>query len=393
MTLLHNEAMDPAYSSRLLWSTAPNTLTCALEKRRLTGAPLFDLTQSNPTHAGIKYPHVYDSLADPRCLKYEPVPFGVRSAREAIAGYYTAAGRKTVDPDRMLLTASTSEAYSFLFKLLCDPGDEVLVPRPSYPLFDHLAQLECVQVRQYSLRYDGSWFVDIGSLRDQLTPRTRAIICVNPNNPTGSYLKRAEYQEIAGLCAARGLVLISDEVFADYEIEPEPDSLRTLTGESECLSFSLSGLSKVSGLPQMKLGWLIASGPGRQQALERLEWIADTFLSVSAPVQLAMPALLAARHDVQAQIRERTANNLQFLRSAAANSACRLLRIEGGWYVTLQVPRIQSEEAWTLELLERGVLVQPGFYFDFESEAFLVISLLTEPSVFQPGVRNILDAC
>ena len=223
--------MDPAYSSRLQWSVAHNSLSVAVEKRRSAGAPILDLTQSNPTRAGIRYPPIQTALAVARCLEYEPVARGLLSSREAVAGYHQHAGRASVDPDRILLTASTSEAYSFLFKLLCDPGDEVLVPRPSYPLFDHLAQLECVRVVHYSLRYHDGWFVDIGSLRDQITPRTRAVVFVNPNNPTGSYLKRAEYSEIASICSARGLALISDEVFADYEIEAEPDSLPTLTGE------------------------------------------------------------------------------------------------------------------------------------------------------------------
>lgn len=299
----------------------------------------------------------------------------------------------SVDPDRIVLTASTSEAYSYLFKLLCDPGDEVIVPAPSYPLFELLAQLECVRVAQYPLHYHDGWFADIDALGSLITPRTRAIVWVNPNNPTGSYLKRPEYLAIADLCGTHGLALISDEVFADYEIEPESGTVRTLTAESECLSFSLSGLSKVCGLPQMKLGWIVAQGPASRPALDKLEWISDTFLSVSTPVQLAAGPLLEARHTVQTQIRERTLANLFHLREATANSACRVLRTEGGWYATLQVPRVRSEEAWTLELLERGVLVQPGYFFDFEPEAFLVLSLLTETPVFAQGVRHILDAC
>jgi aspartate/methionine/tyrosine aminotransferase len=371
------------------WSVAPNTLSRAITHRRLAGAQILDLTQSNPTSAGIQYPAVHSALGDPRSLHYEPTAAGLLSAREAVAAYYSGA----VDPQRILLTASTSEAYSFLFKLLCNPYDEVLVPRPSYPLFDLLAQLECVRVTQYPLRYHDGWFVDVDVLRGMVSERTRAIVCVNPNNPTGSYLKRSEYREIAGLCAAHGLALISDEVFADYVIEPDAESVQTLVREEQCLSFSLSGLSKVCGLPQMKLGWIVATGPGHQQAVERLEWIADTFLSVGTPVQLAVPVLLAARQSVQTQIRERTAKNLAFLRATVTASSCRVLRVEGGWYATLQVPRVRSEEMWTLELLEHGVLVQPGFFFDFESEAFLVLSLLTERSIFEDGTRHILEAC
>ncbi len=381
--------MRPPYSSRLHWSAAPNSVSRAIEEKRRLGGRILDLTQSNPTNAGLVYPPVHTFLSDPRALEYHASAAGMLSAREAVSAYYA----NQVPPDRILLTASTSEAYSYLFKLLCDPGDQVLVPRPSYPLFDMLAQLEGVQLAHYPLRYHDGWFIDVDGLRAMITPRTRAIIWVNPNNPTGSYLKPHEVREIAALCEANGLALISDEVFADYELSDGFEKVRTVVGESECLSFALSGLSKVSGLPQMKLGWIVASGPEHRVALDRLEWIADSYLSVGTPVQLAAGALLDARLTIQAQIRERAKANLDYLRSLSASTAASVLDVEGGWYATLQVPRIRSEEAWTLELLERGVLVQPGFFFDFESEAFLVLSLLTEPAVFQEGVRNILDAC
>ena len=385
----HNGAMPPKYSGRLQWTTPVNTLALALEQRRAAGEPILDLTQSNPTAAGIDYPPLGSALADQRILQYEPSARGLTSAREAVSEYY--GGR--VHPDRILLTASTSEAYSFLFKLLCDPGDEVLVPRPSYPLFDMLAQLECVHVTQYPLRYHDGWFVDVPALRDAITKRTQAIVWVNPNNPTGSYLKDFEYREIAALCASRGIALISDEVFADYEIDREAHALKTLTDQAECLSFSLSGLSKICGLPQMKLGWIVASGPGHEVALQRLEWIADTFLSVGMPVQCASRALLDVRNVVQPQIMDRTHANLSYLRSGIKGSPFRLYRIEGGWYSIVQAPRVRTEEAWVLGLLERGTLVQPGYFFDFESEVFLVISLLTEPAQFQQGVAHILDEC
>jgi aspartate/methionine/tyrosine aminotransferase len=381
--------VGPAYSDRLQWSIAANALAIAVERRSVAGQPILDLTQSNPTHAGIRYPRFIDALADEGALSYDPSSQGLLSAREDVSDYY----RGSVNPDCILLTASTSEAYSYLFKLLCNPGDEILVPRPSYPLFEMLAHLECVRVAQYPLRYHDGWFIDIHALRDAITTRTRAIVWVNPNNPTGSYLKSFEFQEIAALCNLHGLVLISDEVFADYELDMDAASLRTVTSAPECLCFSLSGLSKVCGLPQMKLGWIVATGPGWEGALSRLEWIADTFLSVSAPVQHAAAALLSIRHEVQEQIQTRTRSNLAYLRSAVAGSPLQVMRIEGGWYAILQVPRIRSEEAWALELLNRGALVQPGFYFDFESEAFLVLSLLTEPSVLQEGMRHILDAC
>ncbi|HYP08145.1 MAG TPA: pyridoxal phosphate-dependent aminotransferase [Bryobacteraceae bacterium] len=381
--------MGPPFSARLAWSTARNTLTTAADQQRAEGGLLWDLTQSNPTSAGIVYPPVHEPLADSRVLLYEPSALGLLSARQAVCEYYQC----SVTPDRVLLTASTSEAYSYLFKLLCNPGDEVLVPRPSYPLFDMLAQLESVKVVQYPLHYDHGWFIDVEAVRHAISEQTRAIIWVNPNNPTGSFLKRAEYEAIARLCSSHGLALIGDEVFADYPIDVATDGLPSLTGLNECLSFSLSGLSKVCGLPQMKLGWIVANGPGSEEALNRLEWIADTFLSVGTPVQCAAPALLAARHPIQEQIRKRTQSNLRYLRVATVGTSCRLLRVEAGWYATLQVPKTRSEEEWTLELLDRGVLVQPGFFFDFESEAYLIVSLLTEEDVFREGVRHILNAC
>jgi alanine-synthesizing transaminase len=382
--------MAPRYSQRLDWSLSRNALTQAVERRRASGDAICDLTQSNPTDASIPYPPFHEWLADPRVLQYEPNARGLLSAREAVAEYYGGA----VHPDRILLTASTSEAYSYLFKLLCDPGDQVLVPRPSYPLFDMLAQLESVHVVQYPVHYHEGWFIDIEALKDAITPRTRAVVWVNPNNPTGSYLKHSEYEAISCLCSIHGLALISDEVFSDYSFEQNPDAVPSLTQTEGCLSFSLSGLSKVCGMPQMKLGWIVASGPGHHEALGRLEWIADTFLSVGAPVQCAAPALLQARDSVQRSIRERTTANLAHVREIRkASSPWRVLRVEGGWYATLQAPNTNSEEEWTLELLNRGVLVQPGFFFDFESEPYLVISLLTESETFQTGVRHILNAC
>lgn len=381
--------MAPKFSKRLEWSSARNALTDAIEKRRAAGGMLFDLTQSNPTAAGIVYPRFTDLLADERALRYEPNPRGLVTARDAVSDYYGG----VASPDRIVLTASTSEAYSYLFKLLCDPGDQVLVPRPSYPLFEMLAGLESVQVVQYPLRYCDGWFLDMDALRDSINDRTRAIVWVNPNNPTGSFLKRAEYSVIAALCSERGLAFIADEVFADYPLEIAEDSVQSFTGLQECLSFSLSGLSKVCGLPQMKLGWIVAGGPAHCEALDRIEWIADTFLSVGSPIQYAARGMLAARAEIQECIRDRTAENLAFLRATFANTSCRVLRAEGGWYATLQVPGTRTEEQWTLDLLESGVVVQPGYFFDFESEAFLIVSLLTQSDIFQKGVRHILNAC
>jgi aspartate/methionine/tyrosine aminotransferase len=381
--------MAPKFSKRLDWSIPRNALADAVEKRRSSGRVLCDLTESNPTVAGIEYPPAHQLLADERVLRYEPTARGLLTAREAVSEYYDG----SVHPDRILLTASTSEAYSFLFKLLCDPGDQVLVPRPSYPLFDMLAQLESVRVVQYPLHYHEGWFIDIQAIDEAITPSTRAIVWVNPNNPTGSFLKRAEYSAIARLCSNHGLALISDEVFADYPLDVEAEAMPSLTSTEECLCFSLSGLSKVCGMPQLKLGWIVASGPGHREALQRLEWIADTFLSVGTPVQYAAPALLESRDLIQCQIRRRTTGNLAHLCDACLASSCRVLRVEGGWYATLQVPNTNGEEDWALDLLERGVLVQPGFFFDFETEGYLVLSLLTPSETFEEGVGHILNAC
>lgn len=373
-------------SSRLRWDLAPNRLTRLLDERRSAGAAILDLTESNPTAAGFAYPsdQILAALADPRALLYQPAAAGLPSARAAVSEYYS--GR--VSPDRILLTASTSEAYAFVFKLLADPGDEVLVPRPSYPLFDFLAALDSVRVVQYPLVYHNSWTVDFEALAQSITSRTRAIVLVNPNNPTGSFLKQAELAELIALCRDRSLAIISDEVFSDYALEPGPQLVRSLRGVDEVLTFCLSGLSKVAALPQLKLGWIVTSG----LAFERLELIADTYLSVSAPVQWAAPTLLALRAQLQNQILARVRANRTFLANQIGpTSPWRLLATEGGWYAILEAPRIQTEEEWVLSLLANdGVLVQPGFFFDFEREAFLVLSLLTPEDVFRDGVRRIL---
>jgi len=377
------------FSSRLHWDVRPNRLTEAIQSRRAAGGGILDLSESNPTRAGLNYPpEILRAFEDPRILTYEPTPAGLPEVRALVASYYDA-----VDPARILLTASTSEAYAYLFKLLCNPGDHVLVPRPSYPLFEFLANLESVSVTQYPLRYHGEWSIDVDALVAAITASTRAIIIVNPNNPTGSYLKAHELAALAPLCAAREIALISDEVFSDYAFGPDPARVHTLARQEQCLAFSMSGLSKIAGLPQMKLGWIVASGPPalRDRALAGLEWIADTYLSVSTPVQCAAPGLLRAGRAIQQQIQQRTLANLAFARAATANTAANILQVEGGWYITVQAPRIRTEEEWTLHLLEHdGVLVQPGFFFDFETEAFLVVSLLTHPETFREGFDSLV---
>ena len=375
------------FSSRLQWDQRPNALTLLLAEKRAAGARILDLTESNPTRAGLVYPaEIVRAFEDPRMLVYEPSPAGSLEAREAVARYYAARGH-TVDAARILLTASTSEAYAYLFKLLANPGEHVLVPRPSYPLFEFLAHMEGIDVRPYPLHYDGAWSVDLHVLARLFDRQSRAIVVVNPNNPAGCYLKAAELEEMVRLCATHDIPLISDEVFSDYAFAPDSSRVHTLAGVTECRTFCMSGLSKIAGLPQMKLGWIIGNDPA---ALEKLEWIADTFLSVSTPVQCAAAGLLRSGESVQRQIRDRTAANLVFAQAALAGSAAGILNVEGGWYITLRMPRTKSEEDWALELLSRhGVLVQPGFFYDFENEAFLVVSLLTPPEIFGEGLQRI----
>jgi alanine-synthesizing transaminase len=364
------------FSSRLNWNATPNRLSELLARKRAE-TRILDLTESNPTHAGLQYPeHLLDFFRDRRMLVYDPASAGMLAAREQVAGLYG------VSTERVVLTTSTSEAYSWLFKLLCDPGDEILAPQPSYPLFEFLAALESVRIVPYPLVYHGAWSPDLTALEAAITPRTRAVVVVNPNNPTGSYLKLRELDELAAICSRHNLPLISDEVFADYALTPDPQRVSTLVNLPAPPTFCLNGLSKLIGLPQMKLGWIVTNN---SSARDRLDLIADTYLSIGAPVQYALPHLLAARAAIQAQIMERLRGNLAFLQSQFATRT-----VEGGWSAILQVPRVRTEEQWALELLERhDVLVQPGYFYDFESEAFLVLSLLTLPATFQEGVKRL----
>ncbi len=380
------------FSSRLHWDLHPNRIAAALASRT---TPFRDLTESNPTRAGFEYPaEVTEALSDPQSVIYEPAPAGLLRAREAVAAEYAQRGI-AVNPGQIFLTSSSSESYAWLFKLLADPGDDVLIPRPSYPLFEFLAELESVRVIPYSLSYYGSWALHVDEVERSATPRTRAVVIVNPNNPTGSFLKRAEYDALAAFCAERGLAIISDEVFADYVFRPDPRRVPTLAGGGAALSFSLGGLSKMAGLPQMKLGWIAVSGPEphRTEAIQRLELIADTYLSVSTPVQHAAERLIRAGDGIRGQIAARVRLNLEFLRECNLG-ACELLDVEGGWYATLRVPRTRTEEDWALELLERdGVLVQPGFFYDFATEAYLVVSLLTPAEAFREGAARVIARC
>ncbi|RPJ70675.1 MAG: pyridoxal phosphate-dependent aminotransferase [Acidobacteria bacterium] len=380
------------FSTRIPTNLEPNQLTQALAELRARRQPILDLTETNPTRAGLEYPpDLLAPLADPRSLAYEPDPFGLRSAREAVAGSGLPPGVQ-VHPAHIVLTASTSEAYSFLFKLLCEPGDEVLVPAPSYPLFDQLTRLDGVGVRSYPLEYHGVWSADTAELERSITARTRAVLVVSPNNPTGSVLGRAELEALCKICGRHGLALVGDEVFADYPLEPRPDRT-TVLAQAEVLAFALGGLSKSVGLPQLKLAWIAAAGPRAllEAALARLELIGDAYLSVGTPVQQAAGPLLAAGARVRRLIQDRLVANLETLRAAAAHTPCSVLRVEGGWSAVVRVPATRSEEQLVLELLEHdGVLAHPGYFFDFPREAYVIVSLLPRPSVFADGIGRLL---
>lgn len=384
------------FSARTRWDLTPNRLSRRLETKRRAGVAVIDLTESNPTRADIPYPaDLLLPLAHVDALRYDPSPRGLPTARAAVSADYARRGL-TVEPERLLLTASTSEAYALVFKLLCDPGDAMLVPRPGYPLFDYLAGLESVQVEPYPLDYDGTWHVPLAGLREAIGPDTRAVVLVNPGNPTGCFLKRDEGEALQALAAERGLALVSDEVFADYAARDDPQRAASFAGNGPALAFSLGGLSKSCGLPQLKLAWIAVSGPEalRAEALARLDVVADTYLSVATPVQVAAPALLARLPELQAPIRERLAVNRRALdERLGPRSVARRLDSEGGWYAVLRVPATAPEEELVVRLLEeRDVLVHPGYFFDFPSEAYLVLSLLPPPAVFLEGVERVLGS-
>jgi len=380
-------------SSRLPRDLSPNAVTRVLEALRRSAVTICDLTESNPTRVGLSYPpDLLQPLAASESLRYDPHPLGYREAREAVSRDFARRGL-AVAPDRIALTASTSEAYGLLFKLLCDAGDSVLVPRPSYPLFGHLMDLESVRAVPYRLEYHGAWRLDVEHLRAVIEQRTRALIVVAPNNPTGSFLHGDDLMAVAELCASRNMPLIGDEVFADYSLDAAPSATPVLAAD-DIVACSLGGLSKSVGLPQLKLGWIGFGGPRDrvQTLMNAFEVVADTYLSISTPVQVAAPVLLERGAVVREQLQERIARNLAALRAAVSGVSCvSLLAVEGGWTAVLQVPAYRSEEALAMELLtEDHVLVHPGFFFDFEREAFIVVSLIVEPRVFDWGVARLL---
>lgn len=401
------------FSSRLPSALEENAVTRALARLRTAGTAIVDLTETNPTQVGLQYPpDLLAPLSSPAALNYTPEPLGLPAARAAVSREYARQGA-AIPPERIVLTASTSEAYSTLFKLLCDAGDEVLIPQPSYPLFELLSHLDNVRTVPYALHLHGAWSLDRASIERALSPRTRAILVVTPNNPTGSTLDADDTAWLMHLCADRGLALIADEVFADYplrtaslppcpiaalpncRIAPLPNCL-TAQLSASALCFSLGGLSKSAGLPQVKLGWMAIGGPDAivREALEKLELICDTYLSVATPVQVAAASLLEGGALIRAQIQQRIATNLAQCRALVASRPdITMLEPDAGWCVVLQVPATESEEQLVLRLLEREhVLVHPGYFFDFPKEAFLVLSLLPEPHVFADGLSRVLRA-
>ena len=439
------------FSERTNWRLTPNRFTQAVQEARARGAHLLDLTASNPTRVGLEYDSeaILGSLRSQQALDYEPQAKGLLEARQAITRYYSETfprGERhvVVDPERIVLTTSTSEGYSFVFRLLCNAGDELLVPKPSYPLFEFLADLQDVKLVPYPLIYDHGWQMDFHSLEQAVTPRTRGVVAVHPNNPTGSYVKSAEVELLNAFCRERGLALIVDEVFLDYQLNasvakaPTPkhfpdraaegaappndevdvrldtgslharsdrhspirrlgrdDSGKSFVRNDDVLTFTLSGLSKISALPQMKVAWIVTSGPAEQvaDAMGRLEVIADTYLSINAPVQWAFPVLMEQRHSIHAQLIARVKRNLEELdRQLADQKACLRLCVEGGWYAVLRVPVTRSDEELAIALvMEKSVIVHPGHFYDFESDGYLVLSLIAPWEEFAEGVRRVLN--
>ena len=378
------------FSRRTNWDTEESDLARAHRLRIGAGLPVADLTASNPTRCGFAYdPGLLAALTNPQALDYDPQPKGSLRAREAVTAYYSDRG-VSLDPDQILLTTSTSEAYSYLFRLLCDPGSEILTPQPSYPLFDFLAALDDVHLKTAPLIYDHGWQIDPEAFRRAITPRTRAIVLVHPNNPTGHFTKPWEAEELARLCREFDLSLIVDEVFLDYGQSATGKSF--VAGLDGVPVFVVSGLSKIAGLPQMKAAWIVATGPAHAQAMERLEVIADTFLSMNAPVQCALPAWLKDCDSIQKQIIERLKANLVALdRELAQLPLLQRLAVEGGWYAVLRIPALQPDEQSVLELLERGVWVHPGYFFGMPKSGWLVVSLLAPVCEFSTGVTGLIN--
>jgi alanine-synthesizing transaminase len=384
------------FSNRTNWKLESNRLTNALRQALAGGAHVLDLTISNPTRIGLRYDErqILQALASPPCLDYDPHPKGLPIARAGVADYYQVQhGILNFDPERLILTTSTSEGYSFVFRLLCNPGDELLVPKPSYPLFEFLADLQDVKLARYPLIYDHGWQMDFPSLRNAVTERTRGVVVVHPNNPTGSYVHLHERESLNDFCREKGLALLVDEVFLDYAHDRA--ARQSFAANNDVLTFTLSGISKISALPQMKVAWISTSGPEEEveAALARLEIIADTYLSMNAPVQWALPAVLEQRKSVQSQLLNRVIGNLAELdRQLAGQKTCQRSHVEGGWYGVLRVPATRTDEELAIEMVrQKSVLVHPGHFYDFAGDGFLVLSLIAREGEFAEGVSRLLE--
>ena len=377
------------FSRRTHWNTEENDLARAYRERVQANLPIADLTVSNPVRCGFRYDGILDALDNARSLDYDPQPKGLLEAREAVCSYYADHGA-TVEADQVVLTTGTSEAYSFLFRLLCNPGSEIVVPHPSYPLFDFLADLNDVRIKPAPLVYDQGWQIDAEGFRRAITSETRAIVLVHPNNPTGHFTKNWEGEELARLCRESELSLIVDEVFLDYAFG---DSVKSFAGGlADVPVYVVSGLSKIAGLPQMKAAWVVTTGPFRREAMSRLEVIADTFLSMNAPVQWALPKWLAGREAIQAQIRSRVrANIVELDQQLSRQGMVERLRTEGGWYAVLRIPALKPDAQTARELLERGVWVHPGYFFGMPDSGWLVVSLLGQTEEFRAGVTTLVE--
>ena len=382
------------FSERTNWKLTPNKYTQTLERMRASGEPLIDLTVSNPTQCGLRYDTaaILSAFQNPKALEYAPEAKGLLAARKEVARYYREDHGATVDAESLLLTTSTSEAYSYVFRLLCNANDEILVPKPSYPLFEFLADLQDVRLVPYSLQYAHGWFIDFQSVTQALTPRTRAILLVHPNNPTGSCVKDEELAQLNELCRQHNLALVVDEVFLDYSFGSRPP--KSFVANGDALTFTLSGLSKIAALPQMKLAWIATTGPESlaRPARDRLEVIADTYLSLSSPAQWAFSQLLEQRRTLQPQMMERIRENWTQLKLALrGRNDCEVLEAEGGWYAVLQMVNGRSHENLAIELMQKACLVvHPGHFYDFAGDQYLVVSLIAAPDQFQRGISALV---
>jgi len=386
--------LGDTFSRRTQWDLTENHLSRTLAKLKMAGTAILDLTRSNPTECGFSFDQkeIQTAFATPQMLQYRPDPRGLPEAREAVSAYYR--NRQTaVSPDDLILTAGTSEAYSFIFRLLCNPGDEVLIPSPGYPLFEFLADLCDVKLIRYPLLYDHGWQIDFSVLASGASPRTRAVVVVHPNNPTGHFTAAAQSSQLLQFCEQRGLALIADEVFLDFTHGRRPEK-SFAAPQQETLTFTLSGLSKLCGLPQMKLAWIAVSGPAdlKREALARLEVIADAYLSVGTPVQAAAPWLLETRAAFQSQVLVRVDENLREIDARLRRrSGCSRLKSDGGWSAVLRVPAVQADEDLAIALLKnKQVAVHPGHFYDFTQPGHIVVSLIVPKREFAEGIGRVL---